>query len=69
MDRASLNYAAPMQFVSSDEMLGGAWLIFQTNTSSRMRISQLIGDNAVVSALAFDTVGDAEAPNVFHKPT
>lgn len=56
LDRATLNAAAPVQFVSTDQTAGGVWLVFQTNQSVRLRFSQLIGDNAVVSALAFDEV-------------
>lgn len=56
LDRATLNAAAPVQFVNVDQTAQGVWLIFQTNVSSRLRFSQLIGDNAVVSALAFDVV-------------
>ena len=56
LDRATLNSASPVQFVPKLQTALGVWLIFQTNTSSRLRFSQLIGDNAVVSALAFDVV-------------
>jgi hypothetical protein len=45
-----------LQYVSPDETLAGVWVVFQTNSSARMRFSMLIGDNAVVSALAFDYV-------------
>ena len=56
LSRATLNAAAPVQFLPKEQTTGGVWLVFQYNSSARLRFSQLIGDNAVVSALAFDTV-------------
>ena len=54
LDRTTLNFAAPIQFVPESQSAGGVWLVFQANSSVRLRFSQLIGDNAVVSAIAFD---------------
>ena len=56
LDRATLNAAAPLQFISADQSAGGVWLTFQTNESVRLRFSQVIGDTVAVSALAFDEV-------------
>ena len=55
LDGLTLTAAAPVQYVGP-EMVGGVWLVFQTNSSARVRASQLQGDNSVISALMFDLV-------------
>ncbi len=54
LDLRTLEPAAPAQYL--DAFVGGTWLVFELNTSARVRVSQLAGDNAVISALAFDLV-------------
>lgn len=54
MDLATLEPAAPTQYL--DAFVGGTWVVFELNSSARVRVSQLEGDNAVISALAFDLV-------------
>ena len=56
LDRATLNAAAPLQFISADQSANGVWLTFQTNSSARLRFSQIVGDTVAVSALAFDVL-------------
>lgn len=53
----SLENAAPVQYL--DNYVGGAWVVFELNTSARIRVSQLQGDNAVVSAVMFDAVSES----------
>jgi hypothetical protein len=53
-DRATLLPVAPTVYLP--DFTGGMWVVFQYDRSVRVRVSQLPGDNAVVSALAFDPV-------------
>jgi alpha-L-rhamnosidase len=55
LDRLTLNPAGPTQYLPSP-LDGGVWVVYQYSRSLRLRFSQLMGDNAVVSALLFDVV-------------
>ena len=50
----TLEAAAPTLYL--DSYVGGTWIVWQLNTSARVRFSQLQGDNNVLSAIMFDPV-------------
>ena len=54
LDRWTLDPAAPVQYL--DSFVNGTWLVFAYNRSCRIRVSQLEGDNAVVSAVALSAL-------------
>jgi alpha-L-rhamnosidase len=54
LDRWTLDAAAPVQYV--DNYVNGTWLVFEYSRSLRLRMSQLEGDNAVVSAVMLAAV-------------
>jgi hypothetical protein len=49
----TLEAAAPIQYL--DDYTGGVWIVYELNTSARVRYSMLHGDNNVLSALMFDS--------------
>ena len=44
----------PVQYL--DDYTGGVWIVYELNTSARVRFSMLHGDNNVLSAIMFDPV-------------
>lgn len=53
-DRSTLNPILPTQYLHRFDQ--GVWIIVQYNASLRVRVSQLPGDNGVLSAIVFDSV-------------
>ena len=49
----TLEAAAPIQYL--DDYTGGVWIVYELNTSARVRFSMLHGYNNVLSALMFDS--------------
>ena len=50
----TLEPLAPVQYL--DDYTGGVWIVYELNTSARVRFSMLHGDNNVLSAIMFDPV-------------
>jgi alpha-L-rhamnosidase len=50
----TLEPLAPVQYL--DDYTQGVWIVYELNTSARVRFSMLHGDNNVLSAIMFDSV-------------